>query len=79
MLSSYVELTDNIQLACIPDTVSSTYPGVNLNSIAVGWGKTSTNGQLSSLLKNAAIQILNGTTNCNLYGPYNTASQICAG
>ena len=80
VLSEFVELTNSIQISCLPDSASSSYPGGNLSSIAVGWGKTSTNGESPSLLKNAAIQIYNGTNDCKVYGSsFNAKSNICAG
>ena len=38
ILDQAVTLNEKIQIACLPQSTSSTYPGDNLDAWAVGWG-----------------------------------------
>ena len=79
MLSQEVILDDNIQIACLPTTASSTYPGINLNSIAVGWGLTSDNSiSGADTLRNVNLYIYNGSY-CDYSITTNWNKQICVG
>ena len=78
MLSEEVNLNKNIEIACLPDSASSNYPGIDLNSIAVGWGLTSTGGSLSNKLKNVDLTIYDGSY-CDSFSDTDWNKQICAG
>jgi hypothetical protein len=38
ILDRDVTLNENIQIACIPNASSNTYPGTNVDGWIVGWG-----------------------------------------
>jgi secreted trypsin-like serine protease len=78
-LPSPVNLTREIQVACLPQQQSTNYPPANQSAWVVGWGTTEEGGQISNLLKNAKINIYDGITFCSNYGIPNWDKQICAG
>ena len=72
-------MTNKIQIACLPNTQTTSYPSVNINSWAVGWGTTSFGGSKSTYLQNVKLFVYNGNTYCNRYQNTNWNTQICAG
>ena len=80
-LTQPVVLSDKIQFACLPSSQSNSYPSNNIPAYAVGWGMTSYNGWISTVLNNVALQVYDGRIYCNMpyYSISNWNFQICAG
>lgn len=75
-----VTLNKYIQVACLPQQTSSSYPSTNSSAWIVGWGLTQEDGVVSRLLKNAKVTIYDGDQYCLNYNPYiDWNKQICAG
>ncbi len=71
-----------IQVACLPQQSSQSYPLSNQSAWIVGWGLTEEDGVVSKLLKNAKLNIYDANQYCSNYNiEYNTDwnKQICAG
>lgn len=82
-LSSKVDLNDRIQVSCLPDEDSGTYPkSFNIAAYIVGWGKTSyAASSTPNILQEASITVYD-STKCSLVSvgtPKNWNNQICAG
>ena len=78
VLSEEVNLNKNIKIACLPISASSNYPVINVNSIAVGWGLTSSGGSPSDKLRNVDLTIYDGSY-CDYFSDTDWNKQICAG
>ena len=76
-LSSEVSFNNNIQIACLPRLLSSTYPGTNVDVYAAGWGTLSSGGDTPDNLNNVKITAYDASY-CSNVGLLN-AGQICAG
>lgn len=77
-----VELTDNIQLACLPDPNDTHYPmQTNIDGFIMGWGALSEAQNTPEILQNVIIEVLDGPEYCTSSPPeyYNWDTQICAG
>ncbi len=71
-------LSDFIQIACLPNAQSSTFPGTNVFAYASGWGLTSNSATAGSdLLKNVILTVYPSTA-C-YYSVFFDAGEICAG
>ena len=83
-LSEEVPLNDRIQVKCLPNEQSSTYPSLLdsfLDAYAVGWGKLSTGGLYSATLQDVSLEIY-PSLGCFVVSEdkeKNWNSQICAG
>jgi hypothetical protein len=62
-----VTLNKYIQVACLPQQPSSSYPSSNQSAWIVGWGLTDEEGFSSKLLKNAKIRINDGNQYCSVF------------
>ena len=58
-------MSETIQLACLPEAVSFTYPFDGIESYSIGWGKTSEQGKESNVLNIGTFEIYNGSIYCN--------------
>lgn len=80
-LEKPVELKDEIQVACLPDTIQKKYPAENKDSWTVGWGKLSADGDQPDELYNVKLTTYNSSMCSRVaYGvPKNWNAQMCAG
>ena len=77
-LSSDVTLNNYIQIACLPTSTSTSYPGVNLDVYAVGWGKLSSSDTITPNLLNN-VKLSTYTASQCPYTTFYDAGMICAG
>lgn len=80
ILDSDITLNTYVKLACLPNA-STTYPPVNQNVWASGWGALSSGGSSPDKLQNVKLTVYNSAM-CSNVSPTNTKSwndQICAG
>jgi trypsin len=77
-LASDVTLNNYIQIACIPSTSSTSYPGINLDVYAAGWGLLSSSESTTpNLLYNVKLSTYS-SAQCPYSGYYDDG-MICAG
>ena len=79
-LSTDVTLNNYIQIACLPTSTSTStsYPGVNLDVYAVGWGKLSSSDTTTPNLLNN-VKLSTYTASQCPYTTFYDAGIICAG
>ncbi len=79
-LSRIVELNDKIQVACLPELNTKSYPLPLNEAWIIGWGQTEFGGP-SNNLKNAKIKIYaqDQCSNVSFSLPKSWETQICAG
>lgn len=79
-LESDVVLSEKIQVACLPSSKSSTFPGTG-TGYATGWGNLASGGSSSTVLREVDLSIYNGNLCANVARGYEKDwdSQICAG
>ncbi len=65
-----VKLSRKIQLACLPNTLSSSYPNTNQVSWAVGWGTVDFGGPTSDSLRMVKLNIYDSSF-CRYVSPEN--------
>ncbi len=83
-LKTEVTLSNLVQVACFPNSLSSTYPSSMSNTRAaygVGWGTTSSGGDISSNLKDVDLVVYDSNlcSGVAASSKKNWDSQICAG
>ena len=77
-LTNEVTLNNYIQTACLPTSSSTSYPGVNLDVYAAGWGFLNNyDATTPNLLYNVKLSTY-ATSQCP-YSGFDTAGMICAG
>jgi secreted trypsin-like serine protease len=77
-LSAAVTLNSYIQIACLPTTTSTSYPGVGVSVYAAGWGVTSTYAtSYPNVLQNVKLTTYSAST-CP-YQYFFNSGMICAG
>jgi len=77
-LDSPVKLNNHIQMACLPQSVSSKYPGENLDAYVAGWGLLHMDDSFTpDLLHNLKLSILPSSF-CS-YSDFSDEAMICAG
>ena len=74
-----------VQIACLPQNQSTSYPAANKTGVVAGWGDLTYNGNSPNVLNNVRINIYSNSTCANTYG-YTSSdfgvtydSQFCAG
>ena len=80
-LSEPVPLGMNVQLACLPQARSSTYPSVNTSVWAIGWGTNAFAGTAADTLNQVELSVLDSAS-CSYLRSYfaqDERSQMCAG
>lgn len=81
-LSKKVDLTEKIQVACLPEN-SQLYPKkYDINAYIVGWGKTNQAASTTPNILQEALITVYDSSKCSLVGsgiPKNWNNQICAG
>ena len=76
-LASKVTLNQKVQVACLPNEKSSTFPSPVRAAYAVGWGTTSYSGSVSDVLQAVDLKIYENSY-CS-WTSHSSRSQICAG
>lgn len=83
-LSSTATLNNYVQLACLPQSQSTTFPEASDTGVVAGWGALTYNGAFPNILNNVRITV-NSNNTCYSYG-YTSVdfgvdydSQFCAG
>ena len=74
-----VKLDQDVQLVCLPQKSSSSYPSYDSKATILGWGSTQTGGDASDVLKNVNIQVYDPEMCSKVSYAKNWDSQICAG
>lgn len=77
-------MNENVQMACLPETISSEYPDTNSNAYIIGWGSTdskATTDTSSYYLKNGKIKVFPEKDCLSVAMSYQKIwnAQICAG
>ena len=71
-------LNEKVQVACLPEKMSSSYPSPNTQAYAIGWGRTTPRpGSNAKELRNTLLTVLNDTE-CSDGENYTPESKICA-
>jgi len=83
-LKTEVSLNDKIQVACVPNSLSTSYPSSESNTkvaYGVGWGTTSEGGNTASELQEVDLLIYESSFCSGIASSYQKDfnSQICAG
>lgn len=80
-LTNEVQLTDKIQVACLPSEQSSDFPKLSYDAYAAGWGTLSYGGSSSSLLRDVSLTIYSNNLCSNVAPSYKKDwdSQMCVG
>lgn len=81
-LTNEVQLSNSIQLACLPDIKKIGYPTqVGIPVWAAGWGTLTSQGKLADVLYNVKMTYYDGSScqNVSVGIPKNYDTQICAG
>lgn len=76
-LSSKANLNEKVQVACLPDKKSSTFPTATRTAYGAGWGTTSYGGSVPDILKDVDLNIYPNSY-CS-WTSHSAESQICAG
>ena len=79
-----VNLTKTIQVACLPQKSSDSYPSSNQSAWILGWGDTVNYGNQTypDILQNARMTVNDGNTKCDWAAPITNgdwSERICAG
>lgn len=79
-LSKDVALTDTIQVACLPNEYSTTFPSrfTYPTVYAVGWGTLSSGGSQPNNLQDVSLSIYSNSA-CSGVGSTDSSKQMCVG
>jgi secreted trypsin-like serine protease len=79
-LTSLVDLNSNIQIACLPTSVSNTFPTAGTSVYAAGWGKLSYSAfSTPNDLYNVKLSVYASNLCSNVYSGYSPDKMVCAG